>query len=255
MADDDTISPREGADQIAKVMQHRFAAAEPHWSWSGAVEPAFERWRKIGARIEEVRAGADGKAIRDLADYLSGLGLLVRDEEGRFVHADFFAIQSSACQAIAELLLREPRSEAESELAADLLRLCPPQGWSLAYFQLLAEVFDDAGDLGLAKDLAARAYELAQESGEGREVLRALRQLRDVAAITSEEESVPEITGELPELLTAVHIAALLKVKVVTARRKLTDGAIPSVKFGRQRYARREDFLALFDPKGRGTRK
>ena len=51
-----------------------------------------------------------------------------------------------------------------------------------------------------------------------------------------------------------VHIAALLKVEVVTARRKLTDGTIPSVKLGRQRYTRREDFLALFDPKGKRRR-
>ncbi len=166
MADEDAVPPREGVDQIAQVMLRRFAAAKPRWDWNGPVEPALERWRKTGAAIEGVREGADAETIRALADYLSSLGLFVRGDGGRFAHADFLAIQSSACQAIAELLLREPRSAAKSELADDLLRLCPPQGWSLTYFQLLREVFDDAGDLGLAKDLAADAYKLAQRPVE-----------------------------------------------------------------------------------------
>ena len=59
---------------------------------------------------------------------------------------------------------------------------------------------------------------------------------------------MPEWTGPLPDLLTSVHVAAALRISLRTARGKMTDGSIPCTKFGRQRYTRKEDFLALFEP-------
>jgi len=76
-------------------------------------------------------------------------------------------------------------------------------------------------------------------------------QLCEILAHSQDDEAVPEWTRPLPDLLTSLHVAAALGTAVRTARAKLTDGTIPSRKLGRQRYTRKEDFLALFRPERR----
>ncbi|MCU0726029.1 MAG: helix-turn-helix domain-containing protein [Planctomycetes bacterium] len=65
----------------------------------------------------------------------------------------------------------------------------------------------------------------------------------------ADDGCVPEFHGPIPDVLTAVDAAAILKVSLVTVRRHLADGSIPSRKHGRQRHILKEDLLKSLSAK------
>ena len=83
-----------------------------------------------------------------------------------------------------------------------------------------------------------------------RETRKALRMaaslLRRAGGSPVARDAAPE---ELPEILTAKHLSAMLGISVIHARRQMADGTIPAHQHGRGWYVRRDDFLKMFDPK------
>ncbi|MEN8152314.1 MAG: helix-turn-helix domain-containing protein, partial [Planctomycetota bacterium] len=208
-------------------------------------------WKQLYARIEEVRSQPSPEGLLALADLIRDLRVLELDPRGRFTHPEAVSFQKTACLAIAECLLVGSRDGEDLDLAESLVAVCPASDWERAYFEVLGEAFDDEGDLDLVREFLERAYGGAVEAGESRATLRSLRRLRRLLARSDDEEAVPPWSGPLPDLLTSVHVAAALGISLRTARGKMTDGSIPCTKFGRQRYARKDDFLALFEPDSR----
>lgn len=248
MAADSHKSGPDEVRQIATLMLRRFEEHPSRWHPGEPLDPEVRPWEALYTEIEAIRADATAEGLRGLAVTIRRLRILDRDRHGRFVHPEAVSFQKTACHAIAELHLTDSRSPEDVEVAEALISICPTAEWEMAYFDTLGELFDDEGDLDLAGELLEKAYRGAQDAGEPREILRSLRHIRRLVDRSGNEDTIPEWTGPLPDLLTSVHVAAALGISLRTARGKMTDGSIPSTKFGRQRYTRKEEFLALFRP-------
>jgi hypothetical protein len=232
-------------------MERRFASAIPKWGRGDPLDSSVEQWRDVYGKIEEVRAKPGQEGLRALAATFSKRGAIT---------AEALGFQVTACHAVAEALLRDPRGPEDLELAGRILKACPPQGWARPYFDVLAEAQDEDPDATLAFELASKALDLAEEQGEERYVQKGLRLLRGVWLEAPPElarlrPNVMKSVDSLPELLGAEDLAPILGLSLVHTRRLLTSGEIPSRKRGRKRYVRKEDFLALFEPERPGRRK
>jgi excisionase family DNA binding protein len=222
-------------DEIPFPVRARFLSAAPQWTKGGLLVPALEPWRPLYDRVEETRSAKSAKALYALADAIDKSRAC--DAPGRL---SFLALP---CQAVAELLLREPRRPKDRDLALRLLGICPPRGWPRLYFQLLEARTGEVPDLALVRSLGARGLALAEAKQEDLDVLRTFH-----ALVPPDEKTGGEPVPPPPDLLDAKDLAKLLGCSVVHARRLMAKGKIPSRKFGRSRRVRRDDLLKLFAP-------
>jgi hypothetical protein len=230
-------------------MFDRFVASPPLWKPDVPLCPHLMAWHEVYNEIEGACAAKSQEACRHLGEVLSGSGVLTLDDAGQREGPHPLIYHVTTCHAVAESLLRDPREGSETALAEQVLAVSPPGGWAAKYFDLLRECFDDEGDLGLARDFAERAFKLAGDGHEDRKTLRSLFRLRDLLARAQSDGNPPALTHPLPDILTAVDIASALRVSLITVRRHLCDGSIPSRKFGRQRYVMKDDFLRVLQAK------